>query len=47
MHLDTAQAHWNSDTEGSGNVVPFQKNYHIAKPLDRSFECRSEMCLEM
>ena len=47
MHLDTAQAHWNSDVEGSGNVVPFQKNYHIAKPLDRSYECRSEMCLEM
>ena len=47
VHLDTAQAYWNSDTEGSGCVVPFQKNYHVAKPMDRSYECRSEMCLEI
>ena len=43
--LDTRQAYWNSFSEGSGNVVPFQKNYHIAKPLDTTYECRSEMCL--
>ena len=45
--VDAAQAHWNSDVEGTGNVVPFQKNYHIAKPLDTTYECRSEMCLEI
>ena len=45
--VDTQQAYWNSEVEGTGNVVPFQKNYHIAKPMDRSYECRSEMCLEM
>lgn len=45
--VDAVQAHWNSDIEGRGNVVPFQGHYHIAKPLDKTYECRSEMCLEM
>lgn len=45
--VDSAQAPWNSDSEGLGCVVPHQKNYHIAKPLDRTYECRSEMCLEL
>ena len=47
FQVDTQQAYWNSETEGTGNVVPFQKNYHIAKPLDRTYECRSEMCMEI
>ena len=47
MHVDTSQAYWNSDTESKGCVVAHQKNYHIAKPFDTSYECRSEMCLEM
>ena len=47
MSLDVAQGHWNSSTEGKGNIVPYQKAYHVAKPFDRSYECRSEMCLEM
>ncbi len=46
-YVDTKQAHWNSAAEGSGCVVPMQKHYHVAKPLDRTFECRSEMCLEI
>ena len=45
--LDAAQAHWNSALEGMGNIVPKQKNYHIAKPFDISYEARSEMCLHM
>jgi glutamine synthetase len=45
--VDAPQAHWNSVTEGSGNVVAKQKNYHIAKPFDISYECRSEMCMLM
>ena len=45
--VDTQQAYWNSEVEGSGNVVPFQKNYHIAKPLDTTYEARSEMCMEI
>ena len=47
MHLDYAQAHWNSYTEGQGVVVPRQKNYHIAKPFDPTYECRSEMVMLM
>jgi len=44
MDLDAEAAYWNSATDGSGNVVPKQKNYHIAKPFDTSYEIRSEMC---
>ncbi len=46
-HVDAQQSYWNSKTEGLGVVVPKQKNYHIAKPFDISYECRSEMCLHM
>ncbi len=45
--LDAKQSYWNSDVEGKGVVVPKQKNYHIAKPFDISYECRSEMCMHM
>ena len=47
MHLDYNHAHWNSYTEGNGVVVPKQKNYHIAKPFDPTYECRSEMVMLM
>ena len=45
--IDASQSYWNSDSEGHGVIVPKQKNYHIAKPFDTSYECRSEMCLHM
>ncbi|MBQ8388174.1 MAG: type I glutamate--ammonia ligase [Clostridia bacterium] len=45
--VDAVQSYWNSSVEGKGVVVPKQKNYHIAKPFDVSYECRSEMCLHM
>ncbi|MBE5793384.1 MAG: type I glutamate--ammonia ligase [Clostridiales bacterium] len=45
--LDTKQSYWNSATEGKGTVVPKQKNYHIAKPFDDTYECRSEMVMLM
>ena len=45
--VDARQSYWNSATQGQGVVVPKQKNYHIAKPFDISYECRSEMCLLM
>lgn len=47
IQLDTQQAYWNSVSEGLGCVVPHQKNYHIAKPFDKTYECRSEMCIEL
>ena len=45
--VDAKQSYWNSSTEGKGVVVPKQKNYHIAKPFDISYECRSEMCMHL
>ncbi|MBE7066609.1 MAG: type I glutamate--ammonia ligase [Ruminococcaceae bacterium] len=47
MSIDANQAHWNSSVEGSGNVIPKQKAYHIAKPFDTGYECRSEMCMHI
>ena len=47
MCLDASQAHWNSGVQGQGIVVPKQKNYHIAKPFDTTYECRSQMCMYM
>ncbi len=47
VSLDTQQSYWNSGTEGRGCIVPKQKAYHIAKPFDQAYECRSEMCLHM
>ena len=45
--VDAKQSYWNSDVEGKGVIVPKQKAYHVAKPYDTSYECRSEMCLLM
>ena len=45
--IDADQAPWNTYNEGYGNVIGSQKAYHVAKPLDTSFECRSEMCMEI
>ena len=47
VSVDANQAYWNSDVEGTGCVVAHQKNYHVAKPFDATYECRSEMCLEL
>ena len=47
MGIDVNQAYWNGDVDGKGCVVPKQKAYHIAKPYDASYECRSEMCMLM
>ncbi len=47
MCLDAKQSYWNSFDEGLGHIVPKQKAYHIAKPFDTSYECRSEMSLLM
>ena len=47
VSVDAKQSYWNSAVEGTGVIVPKQKAYHVAKPFDTSFECRSEMCLHM
>ena len=45
--IDARQSYWNSAVAGDGVVVQKQKNYHIAKPFDVAYECRSEMCMHM
>ncbi|MBO7177727.1 MAG: type I glutamate--ammonia ligase [Clostridia bacterium] len=45
--LDTNQSYWNSASQGQGVIVAKQKAYHIAKPFDQAYECRSEMCMHM
>ncbi|NLD88581.1 MAG: type I glutamate--ammonia ligase [Clostridiales bacterium] len=47
MSIDAIQAHWNSDMNGFGTVIQKQKGYHIAKPYDPTYDCRSEMCILM
>ncbi len=47
VSVDTNQSYWNSAVEGKGCIVPKQKAYHIAKPFDQAYECRSEMCMHM
>ena len=47
MFVDAKQSYWNSMDEGLGHIVPKQKAYHVAKPFDTSYECRSEMCMLM
>ncbi len=47
LEIDASQAPWNTYNEGAGNVIGTQKAYHVAKPQDTSFECRSEMCMEI
>jgi len=47
VNLDVEQSYFNSVLQGKGCVVPKQKNYHIAKPFDTTYECRSEMVMHM
>ena len=47
VNLDVEQSYFNSALQGKGCVVPKQKNYHIAKPFDTTYECRSEMVMLM
>ena len=46
-YVNAKQSYLNSYSEGKGIIVPKQRAYHIAKPYDTSYECRSEMCLLM
>jgi len=47
VSVDAVQSYWNSAVQGQGIIVPKQKAYHVAKPFDVSYECRSEMCMLM
>jgi len=44
-YLDSSEAEWNAarDAENLGYKIPYKKGYHVAPPLDRSFNFRSEI----
>lgn len=43
--LDTAEAEWNAgkDEESLGYKIPYKKGYHVAPPMDRTYNLRSEI----
>lgn len=44
-HLDSVEAEWSAaaDEESLGFKIPHKKGYHIAPPMDRTFNLRSEI----
>ncbi|RKX30021.1 MAG: type I glutamate--ammonia ligase [Candidatus Zixiibacteriota bacterium] len=44
-YLDSAEAEWNAaeDTENLGHKIPYKKGYHVAPPMDRTFNLRSQI----
>ncbi len=46
-HLDSVEAEWSAaaDEESLGFKIPAKKGYHIAPPMDRTFNLRSELAV--
>lgn len=46
-HLDSVEAEWSAaaDEESLGFKIPHKKGYHIAPPMDRTFNLRSEIAV--
>jgi glutamine synthetase len=44
-YLDAVEAEWNSgkDEENLGYKIPYKKGYHVAPPMDRTYNLRSEL----
>jgi len=44
-YLDSAEAQWNAadDEENLGFKIPYKKGYHVAPPMDRTFNLRSHI----
>lgn len=44
--LDSKEAEWTSeqDDENLGYKIPYKKGYHVAPPMDRTFNLRSQIC---
>lgn len=44
-YLDSAEAMWNAadDEENLGFKIPYKKGYHVAPPMDRTFNLRSQI----
>lgn len=45
-YIDSLEAEWNAadDEESLGYKIPYKKGYHIAPPMDRTYNIRSEIC---
>ncbi len=45
-YLDSVEAEWQAaaDDESLGYKIPYKKGYHVAPPMDRTFNLRSEIC---
>jgi glutamine synthetase len=45
-YLDSTEAEWNAekDDENLGYKIPYKKGYHVAPPMDRTFNLRSQIC---
>lgn len=46
-HLDSLEAEWSAaaDEESLGFKIPFKRGYHVAPPMDRTFNLRSQISL--
>ena len=46
-HLDSVEAEWSAaaDEESLGFKIPFKRGYHVAPPMDRTFNLRSQISL--
>ena len=44
-YIDSLEAEWNAadDEENLGYKIPYKKGYHVAPPMDRTFNIRSEI----
>jgi len=45
-YLDSSEAEWNAeqDDENLGYKIRYKKGYHVAPPMDRTFNLRSQIC---
>ena len=45
-YLDSSEAMWNAadDEENLGYKIPYKKGYHVAPPMDRTFNLRNQIC---
>ncbi len=45
-YLDSSEAEWNAeqDDENLGYKIPYKKGYHVAPPMDRTYNLRSQIC---
>jgi glutamine synthetase len=45
-YLDSVEAEWNAEQDGEnlGYKIPYKKGYHVAPPMDRTINLRTDIC---